>query len=202
MGSDRFFFPFFWKDFQLATGNWTDEQVGAYMRLLIYAWDKEGLPLNETAVQEIGKWSGAKWRRIWAVVGAKFEARGGRLVNARQEEIRVAVGGRSTSARLSAEARWTRERADANRHADEMRTHSDGNANKEKQSRSVPPPTPPPAEGRRTRAERKAALRAVGPDDAEWRDRCAAAGHRPACGAPHACKLLIAKAEHPEEIPA
>lgn len=200
MGSDRFFFPFFWKDFQLATGNWTDEQVGAYLRLLIWSWDKDGLPGQESEVQKIGKWTAAAWRRIWSVVGEKFEYRAGRLVNARQEEIRAAVGWRSDSARASAEARWARDRADANAsipHSGGTAVASIRNANKENKIKD-PPPTPPPAEGRRpTRAERKAALRAVGPAEPTWRADCP---HKPTCGTPRTCELLRARAE--TEVPA
>jgi uncharacterized protein YdaU (DUF1376 family) len=160
LGSDRFFFPFFWKDFMIATQGWTDEQVGAYLRLLIWAWDRDGLPTQEAEIQRLGQWKAAAWRRIWSVVGPKF---------------------------------------DANAYADAMRTQCDGNANKEKQT-STPPPTPPHAEGRQTRAERKAALRAVGPS-AGWRggDGCP---HEPRCSVPTHCALLIAKAEHPDEVPA
>jgi uncharacterized protein YdaU (DUF1376 family) len=199
LGSDRFFFPFFWKDFMIATQGWTDEQVGAYLRLLIWAWDRDGLPTQEAEIQRLGQWKAAAWRRIWSVVGPKFEARDGRLVNVRQEHIRRVVGARSDSAKASAEARWAKDRADANAYADAMRTQCDGNANKEKQT-STPPPTPPHAEGRQTRAERKAALRAVGPS-AGWRggDGCP---HEPRCSVPTHCALLIAKAEHPDEVPA
>lgn len=195
MSNDRFFFPFFWKDFQVATSNWTDEQVGAYLRLLIIAWDKEGLPFNEGEVQALGNWSDAAWRRIWLRVGPKFEVRDGRLVNLRMEEIRIVVMGRSASAKVSAAARWAKDRSDAHRSADGMRTHSDGTASKEDQIKD-PPPTPPPAEGpRTTRAERKAALRAIVPDEAPWRLACAAAGHKPPCGTPRACTLLLERAD-------
>lgn len=193
MGSDRFFFPFFWKDFQFTTARWTDEQVGAYLRLLIVAWDAGGLPLAESDVQRLGSWSMRAWRRIWPVVGLKWEARDGRLVNARQEEIRAAIIDKSTSSKASADRRWEEERRKANEYADAMRTHPVGNANKEKQRRSVPPPTPPHAEGRHpTRAERKATLRAVGPPAAAWRDDCP---HQPPCSTETQCWLLTQKAE-------
>jgi uncharacterized protein YdaU (DUF1376 family) len=196
LGSDHFFFPFFWKDFQLSTARWTDEQVGAYLRLLMWAWDEVGLPIDEQALMSMGDWSVEAWSRIWPKVGPKFIRRGRRLFNLRQEEIRQQIQAKSDKARAAAFARH----AQSGRTADALPTQGDRSASKAKQSKAVPPPTPPRAEGRPTRAQRKAALRAVGPS-AGWRggEGCP---HEPRCSVPTHCALLSAKAEHPDEVPA
>ncbi len=206
MGSEHFFFPFFWKDFLASTSTWTDEQVGAYLRLLMWAWDREGLPADEASVQRLGGWKRGAWRRIWSVVGEKWVLREGRLVNLRQEEIRRKVQGRSAAAAASADARWGKERSQDSGNAPEMRTHPPRNARQSKTQRDHLPPTPSAErKGRLTRAERKAALRAVGPSVGAWRDECACAGHQPPCSTPERHRVvtaLIAKAEHPEDVPA
>lgn len=92
-----------WSD---ATAVMTDEQAGAYMRLLCWAWKERGLPNNEKAIRQIGRWNAAAWRRIWAVVGPKWEVRGDRLVNVRQEIERSAAEKRSRDAKAKAGKRW------------------------------------------------------------------------------------------------
>lgn len=198
MGSSEYpWFAFDVTDWTDATAVMTDEQAGAYIRMLCWAWKNGGLPNDERAIRQLGRWSRPAWQRIWTVVGLKWELRGGRLVNPRQELERAETLRRSNAARENAEKRWL-SGGNAGAHATAQRRPC--SVQKE---HTDPPPTPPQAEGRRTtRAERKAVLRAVGPASAFWRDRCVANGHPVECATPEACALLTAKAEHPDEVPA
>jgi uncharacterized protein YdaU (DUF1376 family) len=83
-------FQFYARDFIMSCHGMTDEQVGAYTRLLCFAWDREGLPANDSEIQALGYWSDEAWSRIWPVVGQKWKRRGSRLVNERQERERAA----------------------------------------------------------------------------------------------------------------
>lgn len=110
MASDFPWFPLYVKDWLLSTATMTDEQAGAYMRLLCYAWEARGLPVDESVIQAIGRWTPAAWKRIWSTVGAKWERRGDRLVNPRQEEVRDEVqafrAAKSASGKKGAAKRW------------------------------------------------------------------------------------------------
>jgi uncharacterized protein YdaU (DUF1376 family) len=106
LGNDYPWFPLYTSDWILSTVGMTDEQAGAYMLLLCHAWNEEGLPADEQQVRNIGRWSPAAWRRIWSVVGAKWELRDGRLVNPRQEEERERAHSGSRMAATSSHERW------------------------------------------------------------------------------------------------
>lgn len=266
------------------------------MRLLCWAWKHDGLPESEAVIQRIGRWSPAAWRRIWLVVGPKWELRDGRLRNERQEAERDRVLAVKRAASASASGKWQTARAARHRETRSQRlsaarakgTHTDAewarmvaiygrclrcgeadsklakdhivpiyqggsdaiqnlqplcmrcnqskgpdstdhrvglletppewlpdasgnasgagverlrNASYSQPQVQGPPPTPPQAEGRRTtRAERKAALRAVGPTAGKrnWRYDCP---HIPECREQDACAGRL-KAEHPDEVPA
>lgn len=78
-------FQLYVRDWLISTASMTDEQSGAYMRLLCHAWDAEGLPADEATIQAIGRWTDEQWSRIWPAVGPKWQRRGAKLVNRRQE---------------------------------------------------------------------------------------------------------------------
>jgi uncharacterized protein YdaU (DUF1376 family) len=78
-------FQLYVRDWLISTATMTDEQSGAYMRLLCYAWDAEGLPTDVATIQAIGRWTDEQWARIWPAVSAKWKRQGSKLVNRRQE---------------------------------------------------------------------------------------------------------------------
>jgi uncharacterized protein YdaU (DUF1376 family) len=189
--SDFPWFPLYVDDWMRATATMTDEQAGAYMRLLCHAWAEGGLPRDEATIRSIGRWSPRAWARIWPAVAGKWREQDGRLVNARQERERQGRDAfrdqRVIAGRQGAWRRW-RSHAPANGETyggaivSLMANDSDPQVQPQ-----VPPLTPPPAEGPRlTRAQRQDALRAEGPPPASWRDRC---GHTPTCSTPEACRL-------------
>lgn len=116
MAADFPWFALDVEDWNRSTATMTDEQAGAYMRLLCHAWLERGLPNDEKAIRLIGRWGTAAWRRIWSVVGPKWEVRSGRLVNPRQEIERAATEKRSRDAKAKADKRWDAA-ADARAHA-------------------------------------------------------------------------------------
>ena len=103
-------FPLYVDDWMRATATMTDEQAGAYMRLLCHAWAEGGLPRDETAIRSIGRWSPTAWRRIWPAVAGKWREQDGRLVNPRQERERKGRDAyrelKATAGRTGAVQRW------------------------------------------------------------------------------------------------
>lgn len=103
-------FPLYVDDWMRATATMTDEQAGAYMRLLCHAWAENGLPTHEAEIQRIGRWSAGAWKRIWPVVSTKWAEVDGRLVNQRQERERKGRDayreGRAEAGRRGASKRW------------------------------------------------------------------------------------------------
>jgi uncharacterized protein YdaU (DUF1376 family) len=106
LGSKKYpWFPLDVTDWPDAPAVMTDEQSGAYIRLLCWAWKEQGLPADEPSIRQIGRWNTAAWKRIWSVVGPKWEQRGERLVNPRQEIERVGAEKRQRDAKAKAAKR-------------------------------------------------------------------------------------------------
>jgi uncharacterized protein YdaU (DUF1376 family) len=204
LASDLPYMPFWPKDWLQSTATLTVEQRDAYMTLLCHAWEEGGLPTNEDKLRNIGRWTPAAWRRIWEAVGERFEVRNGRLIHPRMELERTGVRERhdklSSAGKAGAAGRWrghTRGQSDRNATASRPDWQSDLDPEVH-----LPPTPSAPRKGRQTRAERKAALRAVGPSRQTWREDCEAAGHRPPCSTPAEHARATAKAEHPEDVSA
>jgi uncharacterized protein YdaU (DUF1376 family) len=111
MGETSPAFQFYPRDFIMSTHGMTDEQVGAYIRLLSFSWDRCGLPADDTELRELGYWSPEQWARIWPKVGPKWKRKGDRLFNERQERERAAQKSRADAAKEAgkrgAERRWS-----------------------------------------------------------------------------------------------
>jgi uncharacterized protein YdaU (DUF1376 family) len=82
-------FQFYAADFILDTAGMSTEQVGAYIRLLCFAWVNTGIP--EEAAQQ-AQIAGLPARRfashVWPAVARCWDSGDGRLVNPRQEKER------------------------------------------------------------------------------------------------------------------
>ncbi len=77
-------FQFYASDFMGSTGEWTDEEVGRYLRLLCHEWMNGSISVNP--VRHV---NGGTSPEIWAVIKIKFIDDGnGRLINKRLEETR------------------------------------------------------------------------------------------------------------------
>lgn len=79
--------PLYYNDIDRTTKDWTDEEFGAYMRLLIHQWDKQSLPNDMTRLQRIA----FTVKKHWKLLQSKFpKSEDGLLRNPRMEEIRDA----------------------------------------------------------------------------------------------------------------
>jgi uncharacterized protein YdaU (DUF1376 family) len=79
-------FPLYYNDIDRSTRDWTDEEFGCYVRLLLHQWDKFGLPLGFDRLSRIA----TSVEKNWDIIGPKFQEVGGLLKNAKLEEIRTA----------------------------------------------------------------------------------------------------------------
>ena len=77
--------PLYYNDITSSTQDWSDEEFGAYMRLLIHQWDKGGIPNDPVRLNRIITSLGSSW----VTVGLKFSLQDGLLKNSRMEEIRA-----------------------------------------------------------------------------------------------------------------
>jgi uncharacterized protein YdaU (DUF1376 family) len=85
---DLEWFPFYWRDFDEGTRELTNEEVGAYMRLLSYQWRMGSIPADRARA---GRVTGEQISETaWEGLQRKFIAHEepGRLVNARMSEVR------------------------------------------------------------------------------------------------------------------
>jgi uncharacterized protein YdaU (DUF1376 family) len=77
-------FPLYYNDIDRSTRDWTDEEFGCYVRLLLHQWDKFGLPLGFDRLSRIS----TSVEKNWELIGPKFEQVDGVLKNSNLERIR------------------------------------------------------------------------------------------------------------------
>lgn len=77
-------FPLYYNDIDRSTKTWTDEEFGAYMRLLMEQWDKGGLPKDYQRLTRIA----TSLNTNWALLKDKFIEVDGMLKNPTLEEHR------------------------------------------------------------------------------------------------------------------
>jgi uncharacterized protein YdaU (DUF1376 family) len=90
----------------------TDEEFGAYMRLLLIAWKRECIPADVKESARFVSSSPSRLRTLWKSFKHKWVPGGeaGTLVNPKQESVRTEALGKSSKAKAAAEKRWTEER--------------------------------------------------------------------------------------------
>lgn len=76
--------PLYYNDITTSTQDWTDEEFGAYMRLLIHQWRQGGLPKDYQRLTRIA----TSLDTNWALLKQKFEEVDGLLKNPVMEHIR------------------------------------------------------------------------------------------------------------------
>lgn len=81
-------FQFYPKDFLTGTATMSLQEVGAYMRLLCYAWDAGSVPNDPKERSRICACSRAQERELWKKVGIKFSLQNDVFLNERMEEER------------------------------------------------------------------------------------------------------------------
>lgn len=77
-------FPLYYNDIDRSTKTWTDEEFGAYMRLLMEQWDKGHLPNDYQRLTRIA----TSLDKNWSLLKDKFPASNGVLKNPILEEHR------------------------------------------------------------------------------------------------------------------
>lgn len=81
-------FQFYPKDFMSGTATMSLQEVGAYMRLLCYAWDAGSVPTDPDERARILVCAKAQERELWKKVSRKFVLRDDVYINERMEEER------------------------------------------------------------------------------------------------------------------
>jgi uncharacterized protein YdaU (DUF1376 family) len=82
-------FQFYANDFITGTQDWSIEEVGIYIRLLCYQWDKGSLPIEEKRLSRICGCDLDSFKKAWVYVGLKFlDKNNNTLQNERLEQIR------------------------------------------------------------------------------------------------------------------
>jgi uncharacterized protein YdaU (DUF1376 family) len=97
--SQRPWFQFYAQDFLGSTLAWTDEQVGAYLRLLSHQWINGEVPFDDP--KKLARISDSAAENI-TLLRSKFPDG----LNPRLEKIRDAMVDRSEQGRIAAQARW------------------------------------------------------------------------------------------------
>ncbi|MGV3518202.1 DUF1376 domain-containing protein, partial [Luteitalea sp.] len=102
-------FPFFAKEWLTSTLGMSAEARGSYINLLAYAWDNDGLPVDEESCRGIAGVDRAPWKRVWPVLAVKWPVVDGRRRNERLEEARAGaqkmLSGASKAGQASSAAR-------------------------------------------------------------------------------------------------
>jgi uncharacterized protein YdaU (DUF1376 family) len=134
------YFPLFYRQLLIDTADMTTLEFGAYMRLLLHAWDQQPagtLPSDGTTLARIARVAeDTEWSKVSRAVLSRFKPGGkGRIRQKKMCEVYADLQNRAKSKRDSgingAKARW-----DKNKHANALRSHTDRNANKSKSNES------------------------------------------------------------------
>jgi len=108
-------FPFYPSDFLAKTGRLTDEQVGAYIRLLCEQWIAGDIPIaNASANASALRMLCESAETSWPFISKYFESSDGGMKNPRMEKVRLKAIDIYTKRVKAAESRWVSEDASAN----------------------------------------------------------------------------------------
>lgn len=83
-------FPLYVTDFDSDTAHMSAEEVGAYVRLLNFAWLNRGIPDDVVRLAGISRVPLGRFKKtVWPTLKAHWRPRGEALVNKRQEKVRA-----------------------------------------------------------------------------------------------------------------
>jgi hypothetical protein len=100
MAKDDIWFKFFYKLFLISTQGWKDDEVGAYMRLLINQFDRGSLPDDPKELQKLI----TTYKKNWPLLSKKFvKGQDGFLRNIFMDEIRIERTEKSKKGRIAGE---------------------------------------------------------------------------------------------------
>ena len=93
------------------TNDWTNEEIGVYLRLLLHEWVNRDLPDDRQKLAKIAKISPKKFSTVFTNIRHKFSENGnGNLINKRLEEEREKqdkwLKGQSEHGKKGADIRW------------------------------------------------------------------------------------------------
>jgi uncharacterized protein YdaU (DUF1376 family) len=101
------YFSFYPQNFAHGTRDFSNEEVGAYMRLLIAEADKGSLPVELPALAKLVRMRPAKFERLWQRrLSAKFLETRGAFYNVRVEVERLRALRASERGSNAARSRW------------------------------------------------------------------------------------------------
>lgn len=107
-----FILPLHFKNITQSTQDFSDEEFGAYVRLLIYQWDKGFIPSEMNRLNRIAE----SCERNWNVLSQKFEKQeSGLLKNKRMERIRDEKADYQHKRSLAGKASATKRQQNANK---------------------------------------------------------------------------------------
>lgn len=85
MAKGKFYFPFMYQRFYSSTRGWTEEQEGAYLRLLTYQFENGFIPNDMKLIKRISP----KAVKNWSLFRSKFDQNSdGNFINSVMDEIR------------------------------------------------------------------------------------------------------------------
>ncbi len=105
-------FPFYTKNFQLSrkVKRMSNEQIGMYLKLLIYQWEDGEIPSDIEEIAFICGCNAGAMATAWKKISPCFEPRNNGLANPFLEEVRTEQEKRmkrlSNAGKVGAEARW------------------------------------------------------------------------------------------------
>lgn len=118
-------FQLYAADFYVDTNEWTCEEVGVYVRLLMSEWVNGDLPNNLTKLARIAGFDQKKFQKVAPQVLKKFQVNGNeRLINLRLEETRLEQRKHREKQALRASSGWKKRNAAAEPVADAV-AHDD-----------------------------------------------------------------------------
>lgn len=210
-------YQFYGSDFEQDTAAMSNEEVGAYVRLLNFQWKKVAVPCDIERMAKICRTTPARMRRLWPALEEHFEPSPNGLQNPRMERIRSGQAEfRDHMKELSARGVETRTRNRAvNRAVDRPVNQDPGtplltpisdsvSGSGKKRPTDAPPVSPPAGKGLTERPAIPAELAARIPGfGAMWAERMKATGRnrRPTASAEaHQLEALVkALGEHGPE---
>lgn len=81
-------FQFYPADFIAGTVTFTTEEIGAYMLLMCYCWDKGSIPADLKLVARIARMTPPRMRQMWPALVSKFQTVEGGYIQPRIERER------------------------------------------------------------------------------------------------------------------
>jgi uncharacterized protein YdaU (DUF1376 family) len=99
-------FPFYASDFLTSTGSMSNEEVGAYIKLLCYQWDKGVLPKDPVRLARLAGCDRIAFASLWNILRDKFTQVKDGYINPKMEEHRQRQKEVSDKNSTKAKKRW------------------------------------------------------------------------------------------------